>query len=118
LLERIRSTDTPADSGRVIPIENAKTAIITGCKKAGLPPFMHHDLRHYFCSNAIEAGIDFKVIAGWVGHKDGGFLVAKTYGHLRDVHSFEMARRMTFSATTAEATPTNVAPLPANAATA
>ena len=55
-------------------------------------------MRHFFCSNAIEAGIDFKVIAGWLGHKDGGYLVAKTYGHLRDAHSFEMAKRMTFSA--------------------
>ena len=55
-------------------------------------------MRHYFCSNAIEAGIEFKVIAGWLGHKDGGILVAKTYGHLRDTHSFEMAKRMTNSA--------------------
>jgi hypothetical protein len=30
-----------------------------------------------------------------VGHKDGGLLVAKTYGHLRDAHSFEMAKLMT-----------------------
>ena len=28
-------------------------------------------------------------------HKDGGLLVAKTYGHLRDTHSMEMAKRMT-----------------------
>jgi site-specific recombinase XerD len=55
-------------------------------------------MRHYFVSNAVEAGVDFKVIASWVGHKDGGLLVAKTYGHLRDSHSFEMAQRMTFSA--------------------
>jgi site-specific recombinase XerD len=60
-------------------------------------------MRHYFCSNAIEAGIDFKVIAGWLGHKDGGILVAKTYGHLRDTHSFEMAKRMTVNASQKEA---------------
>jgi site-specific recombinase XerD len=60
-------------------------------------------MRHYFCSNAIEAGIDFKVIAGWLGHKDGGILVAKTYGHLRDTHSFEMAKRMTNNAHDPEA---------------
>jgi len=55
-------------------------------------------MRHFFCSNAIEAGIDFKVIASWLGHKDGGILVAKTYGHLRAEHSAEMAKRMTFEA--------------------
>jgi integrase len=98
LLERIRGDAVPAPTDRIIPIENAKRAIITACQKARLPSFMHHSLRHYFCSNAIEAGIDFKVIAGWLGHQDGGFLVAKTYGHLRDAHSFEMAKRMTFSA--------------------
>ena len=54
-------------------------------------------MRHYFVSNAIEAGVDFKTIAAWVGHKDGGLLVAKTYGHLRDTHSFEMAKRTTVS---------------------
>ena len=47
-------------------------------------------------------GIDFKVIAGWLGHKDSGILVAKTYGHLRDTHSYEMAKRMVFSAVSAE----------------
>jgi integrase len=111
LLERIRSDSVPAATERLIPIDNAKRAIITACKKARLPAFMHHGLRHYFCSNAIEAGIDFKVIAGWVGHKDGGFLVAQTYGHLRDAHSFEMAKRMTFSAhDPAMVNPPNVVP--------
>jgi hypothetical protein len=51
-------------------------------------------MRHYFVSNAIEKNIDFKVIAARIGHKDGGLLVAKTYGRLRDSHSHEMAKRM------------------------
>jgi len=80
---------------RIIRIESAKKAIITACKEQKLPHFTHHCLRHYFVSNAIEKGIDFKTIAAWVGHKDGGLLVAKTYGHLRDAHSFEMAKLMT-----------------------
>jgi integrase len=66
------------------------------CELAGLAIFTHHRMRHYFVRYAIEAGVDIKTIAAWVGHKDGGLLVAKTYGHLRDTHSFEMARRMTF----------------------
>lgn len=61
--------------------------------------------------------MDFKVIASWVDHKDGRVLVAKTYRHLRETHWFEMATRMTLSATTAEAAPANVVPL-APAATA
>lgn len=82
----------------VIGIGKARRSMDSAAKKAGLPSFTHHSLRHYFASNAIEAGIDFKVIASWLGHKDGGVLAAKTYGHLRDTHSFEMAKRMDFSA--------------------
>jgi len=86
----------PGDS--VILIDSAKNALERACKKNTFPHFTHHCMRHYFASNAIEAGIDFKVIAAWFGHKDGGLLVARTYGHLRDSHSQEMAKRMTFSA--------------------
>jgi integrase len=96
LLLRLRGPSTPSAISRVIPIYDAKNAIQNACVKAKLPHFSHHTMRHYFVSNAIEAGIDFKTIAAWVGHKDGGVLVAKTYGHLRDTHSFEMAKRMTF----------------------
>jgi hypothetical protein len=38
-------------------------------------------MRHFFVSNALEKGMDFKTVAAWVGHKDGGLLVAKTCGH-------------------------------------
>ena len=94
------------DQDYVTPIKGARTLMANAAKKAGIPRFTHHSMRHYFCSNAIEVGIDFKVIAGWLGHKDGGILVAKTYGHLRDTHSFEMAKRMTQGANEAE--PKNV----------
>jgi len=33
--------------------------------------FTHHSLRHYVVSNAIEAGVDFKTIAAWVGGMGG-----------------------------------------------
>ena len=106
LLERIRSAQTETHSDYVTPIKGARTLMANAAKKAGIPKFTHHSMRHYFCSNAIEVGIDFKVIAGWLGHKDGGILVAKTYGHLRDTHSFEMAKRMTQGADEVE--PKNV----------
>jgi len=88
----------PQPSDRLFSIRSAKKAMISACRNAGLPHFTHHHLRHFFCSNAIEAGVDFKAIAGWLGHKDGGLLAAKTYGHLRDEHSAAMAKRMTFTA--------------------
>ncbi|WP_269523028.1 tyrosine-type recombinase/integrase [Coraliomargarita parva] len=94
-LLKLKSANAEEERPRIIGIESAKKALISACKGQNLPHFTHHCLRHYFVSNAIEKGIDFKTIAAWVGHKDGGLLVAKTYGHLRDSHSFEMAKLMT-----------------------
>ena len=102
--EQLPAPLQPGD--KVFQIGNARKAIATACRHANLPQYTNHTCRHFFCSNAIEVGIDFKVIAGWLGHKDGGVLVAKTYGHLRDEHSTAMAKRMTFDATATE--PENV----------
>ena len=49
-------------------------------KAAGLDWVGFHDLRHYFCSVCVMAGIDFMTIAAWLGHKDGGILVGKSTG--------------------------------------
>ncbi len=42
------------------------------------------------------AGIDFMTIASWLGHKDGGILVGKVYGHLLDEHRQRAAKRVQF----------------------
>jgi len=94
----------PLHSDKVFSILGARTSLGSASVELKFPHFTHHSLRHFFCSNAIEAGIDFKVIASWLGHKDGGVLVAKTYGHLRDEHSAAMAKKMTFDAATGTAT--------------
>jgi len=100
LLLRIRRAQGPLATYQspLVSIRSAMTALKSACKELGFPDFTHHSLRHFFCSNAIEAGVDFKTIAGWLGHKDGGMLVARTYGHLRDEHSAQMAKRMTYDA--------------------
>jgi integrase len=85
--------DTEPDS-LVVGVQTAKKGIDKACKDLELPHFNHHSMRHFFVSMAIEKNIDFKTIAAWVGHKDGGILVAQTYGHLRDTHSMEMAKLM------------------------
>jgi integrase len=94
----------------IFEIVNARLQVMRACERLGLSRFGHHTMRHFFCSNAIEAGCDFKVIAEWLGHKDGGVLVAMTYGHLRSEHSAAMAKRLTFDATKTEQ-PENVVAL-------
>ena len=103
LLERIQSRrpqHKPSDT--VLEIKTCRTAFYRACRVLRFPRFHHHNLRHFFVSNAVEAGVDFKAIADWVGHKDGGVLVAQVYGHLRQLHSDEMAKRMVFTAAPAE----------------
>lgn len=99
LLESIRERKHPlTNDARIFDIADARLQLMRACERLGFPRFGHHTMRHFFCSNAIEAGCDFKVIAGWLGHKDGGVLVAMTYGHLRSEHSAAMAKRITFDA--------------------
>jgi integrase len=63
-------------------------------RATGLQWIGFHDLRHYFCSMCVMAGIDFMTIAAWLGHKDGGILVGKVYGHLLDEHRQRAAKRV------------------------
>ena len=56
--------------------------------------FGYHDCRHYFISHAVMSGIDYMTIARWVGHKDGGVLIGRVYGHLNDEHAKRQAKRL------------------------
>ena len=47
-------------------------------------------------ASCIEAGIDIPTVAKWLGHRDGGALAMKVYGHLRDEHSKEAAKKLAF----------------------
>jgi integrase len=94
LLKSLKESDDANATSTIIPIGTTRTALETACKQAKLPHFTHHTFRHFFVSNAIEAGVDFKTVADWIGHKDGGMLVSQRYGHLRPSHSIKMAELM------------------------
>ena len=64
--------------------------------EAKLPTFGFHDCRHFFISMAVMSGIDYMTIARWVGHKDGGILIGKVYGHLSNEHAERQAARLNF----------------------
>lgn len=63
---------------------------------AKLPPVGFHDMRHLFISYCVMSGIDYMTIAKWVGHKDGGVLIGKVYGHLAETHTKQQAKRVSF----------------------
>jgi hypothetical protein len=77
-------------------VQECQGAINTACKKLGIARFTHHDLRHLFATRCIESGVDIPTVSRWLGHKDGGALAMKTYGHLRDQHSTNMAQKVLF----------------------
>jgi integrase len=62
----------------------------------GFKRITHHDLRHLFATRCIESGVDIPTVSRWLGHKDGGALAMKTYGHLRNEHSQAMAQKVKF----------------------
>ena len=66
-------------------------------KVVKIPRITHHDLRHLFATVCIEAGTDIPTVSRWLGHKDGGALAMKTYGHLRDEHSQASAAKIRFT---------------------
>jgi integrase len=80
---------------RVFECQNSMTRAAT---KIGMKRITHHDLRHLFATICIESGVDIPTVSRWLGHKDGGTLCMKTYGHLRQDHSFAQAQRVSFSA--------------------
>jgi integrase len=65
-------------------------------KESGLTTFSFHDCRHFFISYSVMSGVDFMTIAKWVGHKDGGVLIGKVYGHLADAHTKQQAQKLNF----------------------
>jgi integrase len=111
LLTRLRDQlPQPAQANdRVFAIDNPRKAIETACRALKFPHFTVHALRHFFITNAIEAGLNFRVVAALVNHSDGGALLARRYAHLRDTHLTESAAKLTFDA--AGETPANVVQL-------
>lgn len=96
LLERMAAEKKPKPTDAVLTVRDCQKSLDTASEALGLPRMIHHDLRHFFISSCIEAGIDFLTISRWVGHSDGGVLISRTYGHLRREYSVEAAKRVTF----------------------
>jgi integrase len=100
LFDRMRSerSDEALDA-KVFRVGECQNALDRACKKVGADRIRHHDLRHLFATRCIESGVDIPTVSRWLGHKDGGALAMKTYGHLRREHSISQAQRVTFAST-------------------
>ena len=97
LLERMRS-ERPHENleAPVMRVWECQKSIDRASRVLGLKRITHHDLRHLFATRCIESGVDIPTVSRWLGHKDGGALAMKTYGHLRNEHSQAMAQKVKF----------------------
>jgi len=97
LLERICQERGPeAPESPVMRVRECQKAMDRAARLVRMPRITHHDLRHLFATRCIESGVDIPTVSRWLGHKDGGALAMRVYGHLRDQHSVAMAEKVKF----------------------
>jgi len=103
LLERLLDENPEAKkTDPVMRVRECQRSMDRAAKLVGMQRITHHDLRHLFATRCIESGVDIPTVSRWLGHKDGGALAMKVYGHLRDHHSAAMAQKVSFSNTPAK----------------
>lgn len=97
LLERIKAGRPKGrPENPIMSVWECQKSIDRASKVLGFKRITHHDLRHLFATRCIESGVDIPTVSRWLGHKDGGALAMKTYGHLRNEHSQKMAQKVRF----------------------
>lgn len=79
-----------------LPSKTFNMTLRTARAAAGVPHFTCHMCRHFFASMALMSKVDVHTVAAWLGHKDNGVLLAKTYSHLLGEHKREQAQRVAF----------------------
>jgi integrase len=102
LLKRVKAkprwfrSESRRRQGCILSVAECEEALTAACAKTEAYRITHHDLRHLFATRCIESGVDIPTVSRWLGHKDGGALAMRTYGHLRDEHSQNMAAKVSF----------------------
>ncbi len=107
LLESMRRERTTNPTDLLFSIKSARKCLETASRHLGLPVYSHHDFRHFFATTCIEAGVDIPTVSRWLGHKDGGALAMKVYGHLRQEHSYSQIKLVSFASRAQQATGDN-----------
>jgi len=110
LLERLRFEEKPEPNERICKVSECQKSLDRACKLVSCKRLTHHDLRHYFVTKCLQAGVDVFTLAKWVGHRDNGKLLLKVYSHLQAEHSQEQAMKVKFGAASL---PQNITPLAA-----
>jgi integrase len=87
---------SPQRGDKDIPLSSIRPSFNGVRLAAGMPKLAFHAFRRLFISKCVMAGVDYKTIASWVDHKDGGILIGNTYSFLTEDHKAATAKRLTF----------------------
>lgn len=87
---------SPQRGEKDLPAKSFVESMRLAKKEANISHFGFHDCRHFFISYCVMAGIDYMTISRWVGHKDGGVLIGRVYGHLSNEHAKRQAKKLSF----------------------
>jgi len=98
LLEKMSGGSQPEPSSHICKVFECQKSLDRACKLAGCKRLVHHDLRHYFVTKCLQAGVGVFTLAKWIGHRDNGKLLLKVYAHLQAEHSQQQANLVQFGA--------------------
>lgn len=77
-LESKVGADAPGQT-RLFKIKDAKRALAGACRRLKLKRFTQRNIRQGLIRRLWQSGVDYKLIAKWQGHRDGGKLILDTY---------------------------------------
>lgn len=64
---------------KLFQIKDARKALTNACKRLGLQHYSQRNIRQALIRRLWQSGVDYKLIAKWQGHQDGGKLILGTY---------------------------------------
>jgi integrase len=95
LIERLLSDESTGE--KLLGVTECLETLERSCRALNQSKWTHHTFRHVFATRALEAtNCDYFTVAHWLGHQDGGKLLAKRYAHLNQEHSQKQARKVSF----------------------
>jgi len=94
-LEKAAPKRQPTD--KIARVKECRGTLQRACRELKMPRQLdHHDLRHWFATQAIGQSIPVPVVADWLGHKDGGTLLLKTYRHEDEAINQQWVKKLKF----------------------
>lgn len=100
LVERMRQrrlADGDPVTGPMFRVKTCRYGLKIACERVGCMRLGHHTLRHYFATFTLGSGVPVTIVAEWLGHRDKGATLLRTYAHVIRAHSAHYAKRINFS---------------------